>query len=414
MSDFVARLARRWSATLALLCLLAPLAFALDARAQAGATNDIELFVREGCPRCTSAHLFLEQLRRERPDLRVTVRDVEREPESLVRLRALATQHAVMAPGVPSFRIGDHFITGFMGAETTGAQLRAALDGTAGATAETPADSPGTCEVDSATPCGEETREGPPAGDDPDVVVVPLLGHLSARSLGLPAFTVVVGLLDGFNPCAMWVLLLLLSFLVGMRGRAKVLAVGGTFVAVSGIVYFAFMAAWLNIFLLVGASRYVQLLLGLLAVAAGAVHVKDFFAFKKGVSLSIPEAAKPGLYRRLRSLSQAEHLATAVAGAAVVGVPVNIVELLCTAGLPALYTRVLTLRHLPRWQYYAYLALYNVAYVADDALMLTIAVVTLSRHKLQEREGRWLKLVGGSVMLTLGAVLVLQPAWLAP
>jgi hypothetical protein len=88
-------------------------------------------------------------------------------------------------------------------------------------------------------------------------------------------------------------------------------------------------------------------------------------------------------------------------------------RLLCTAGFPAIYTRVLSLYSLPTWDYYAYLILYNFAYMADDSLMLIIAVVTLSRRKLQEQGGRWLKLLSGSVMLVLGLLLVLKPEWLA-
>jgi cytochrome c biogenesis protein CcdA len=173
------------------------------------------------------------------------------------------------------------------------------------------------------------------------------------------------------------------------------------------------MAAWLNVFLLIGLSRVVQVMLGGIAVAAGAIHVKDFFAPKKGVSLSIPESAKPGIYRRMRAITQAKRVPAAVAGAAVLALLVNAIELLCTAGLPAIYTRVLTLRALPAWEYYGYLALYNVAYMLDDALMLTIAVATLGRRKLQEREGRWLKLISGVVMVALGAVLLIRPGILS-
>ena len=114
----------------------------------------------------------------------------------------------------------------------------------------------------------------------------------------------------------------------------------------------------------------------------------------------------------VRAVVMAEHLVPALGGVVVLAVLVNIVELLCTAGFPAIYTRILTLRELPAWKYYGYLLLYNVAYVLDDGLMLTLAVVTLSRRKLQERAGRWLKLVSGSVMLVLGAVLIGRPAWL--
>ena len=108
----------------------------------------------------------------------------------------------------------------------------------------------------------------------------------------------------------------------------------------------------------------------------------------------------------------AENLAGALAGAVVLAVLVNVVELLCTSGFPAVYTQILALRQLPWWQYYAYLGLYNAAYMLDDSIMLAIAVITLGRRKLQERGGRWLKLAGGVVMLGLAAALIARPAWL--
>jgi hypothetical protein len=242
---------------------------------------------------------------------------------------------------------------------------------------------------------------------------VPLFGSLSVRELGLPIFTLAIGLLDGFNPCAMWLLLFLLALLVNLRSRVKMLLIGGTFVAVSGIIYFAFMAAWLNVFLFIGFSRVVQLALGGMAGLVGAINVKDFFAFHEGISLSIPDAAKPGLYSRIRRILQAENLPGALAGVIVLAVLVNMIELLCTAGFPAVYTQILTLQQLPWWEYYAYLGLYNMAYMLDDSVILTVAVVTLGHHKLQENEGRWLKLVSGVVMLGLAVVLIAKPEWLA-
>jgi hypothetical protein len=217
---------------------------------------------------------------------------------------------------------------------------------------------------------------------------------------------------DGFNPCAIWVLLFLLSVLVNVRDRTRVVVVAGTFVAVSGLAYFAFMAAWLNVFLWVGFARWTQVVLGALAVAMGAVHVKDFVAFGRGPSLSIPDAAKPGIYARVRRVVNAENLPAALAGAIVLAVLVNVVELLCTAGIPAVYTRVLTLQELSTAQYYGYLALYNLAYVLDDSLLVAVVVITMRRRKLQEGQGRWLKLVSGVVILALGLALLVAPGLL--
>jgi hypothetical protein len=178
------------------------------------------------------------------------------------------------------------------------------------------------------------------------------------------------------------------------------------------VVYFIFMAAWLNLFLFMAYIRSIQLLMGGLAIAIGLVNMKEFWAFGKGVSLSIPESAKPGLYARVRRILAAERMRQAIGGIVVLAVLVNLIEFICTAGFPALYTHILSQYDLEVWQYYAYLVLYNLAYIADDAVMVTIGILTLSHRKLQEREGRWLKLIGGLVMLGLGLTLIFVPHWL--
>jgi len=357
-------------ARVAIVVLLAA-SLAVDASEQPA---DIEVFTRAGCPHCVEAERFLATLARERPEVRVVVHDVAADRAALARLRTLASARGRTAVGVPTFVVGGELVVGFAGPDTTGREIRRLLG--------------------QATP------------SDTDGVDVPLLGRVTAREVGLPAFTIVLGLLDGFNPCAMWVLLFVLSLLVNLRDRGKMLAIGGTFVAVSGVVYFAFMAAWLNVFLMLGHSRLVESLLGAIALGIGALNLKDFAAFGRGPSLSIPDAAKPGIYARVRRIVYAERMAPALAGAVVLAAAVNLVELLCTAGLPALYTHVLARRALPAWQHYAYLGLYNAVYMLDDAVVLATAVVTLERYKLGKRGGRWLKLVSGAVMVMLGVLLL--------
>jgi glutaredoxin len=347
--------------------------------------QDLEVFVRAGCPHCETAKAFLKELQRERPDVRIVIYDIAEDSTARQRLATLAAERGIANIGVPTFLIGAELIVGFLSAETTGTEIHARLDQRA-------------------------------QGAVPPAVVESIqtkwFGELRIRDLGLPLFTIVIGLLDGFNPCAMWVLLFLLSLLVNLRDRLKMTLIAGTFVAVSGLVYFVFMAAWLNMFLLIGLSQPIQIGLGTIALLVGAVNVKDFFALRRGISLSIPESAKPGLYARIRRILQADNLAGALTGIVILAGLVNLVELLCTAGFPALYTQILTLQKMPAWEYYSYLGLYNLAYIFDDSLMVTIAVVTLSHRKLQERAGRWLKLTSGLVMAGLGGVLLLQPKWL--
>jgi glutaredoxin len=361
---------------------------------------DIEVFTRDGCPRCAAAERFLAELRRERLDLRIAFRHVDRDPRELVRLQELAAEHGFAAIGLPAFRLRNRLLIGFSDAESTGAEITALLEGR-----EPPVGVGPTCPAGEAAPCESAESFGR--------VVLPLLGPVALADVGLPLFTLAIGLLDGFNPCAMWVLLFLLSLLVNVRSRVRMFLIASTFVLASGLVYFAFMAAWLNVFVLVGFSALTRVVLAFFAAAAGVLNVKDFFAWGRGPSLAIPEAAKPRLYAGVRRVLHADDLAAAMIGVTVLAVLANTVELLCTAGLPALYTHVLAQHDLPWWAYYRYLALYNVAYVLDDSIMVATAVVTLNRFKLQERGGRWLKLVSGAVMLALAVMLVAAPEWLA-
>jgi hypothetical protein len=191
------------------------------------------------------------------------------------------------------------------------------------------------------------------------------------------------------------------------------LAVAGTFVIVSGVAYLAFMAAWLNVFMWIGYLRPIQVVLGLAAICIGSMHIKDFFMFETGLTLSIPASAKPGIYEWIRRIVSVEDLPTAVASAFVLAVLVNVVELLCTAGLPALYAEILSQRDYSLATRYGYLSLYIAAYMLDDLVMICVAVTTLSRFRLQQSGGRWLKLISGVAVVGLGLLLLLKPEWLA-
>jgi glutaredoxin len=339
------------------------------------------VFVREGCPYCAEAKRFLDAASAARPSLRIDYRPVDQDPAAAEELARLFRTVNMWPPGVPTFVIGGQMLVGFDDAEHTGPVLLAMID------ESTP---PATREVQSR-----------------------LFGTLSASRLGLPLFTLALGLLDGFNPCAMWVLLFLLSLLVRLQDRRRMALIAGTFVLVSGAVYYAFMAAWLNVFLAVGMTAALRWTLGGVAIAIGAFNVKDFFAWGRGFSFSIPAGAKPALYARARAVLNANALTASLGAVAALALAVNVVELLCTAGLPALYTAVLTQHNLQPLAHYAYLGLYILGYIFDDSIMVATAVIALSSRKLTQHTGRWLKLVSGVVMLLLGAVLMLRPDWLS-
>ena len=364
-------------------------AFGLSTNAFAGQLADIEVYVQQGCPHCTDAKVFLQALKREQPALNIVFHDVRQDPAALQRLQQLSESQSIKTLSVPVFQIGGQLIFGFSDAANTGQQIRNAL-----AKATNMQDTADSCDIATSPSC-----------DTPQYLN--FFGYrLSLDDIGLPLFTVAMGLLDGFNPCSLWVLMLMISLLAPMQDRLRMFAIAGTFVAVEGVVYFIFMAAWLNLFLLIGLSRISAIVIAIIAVLAGLINLKDFAFFGHGLSLSIPQSAKGGIYARIRQVLQAKNMTAALIGTVVLAVLVQIVEFMCTSGFPALYTRILTLRQLDTASYYGYLLLYNLAYMFDDLVILAIGVITLSQRRLQEKEGRWLKLISGLVMLGIGVYLL--------
>lgn len=343
------------------------------------------------CPHCRAAMPFVQEMEDARPWLRVWWLAAD---SGDARVADIATSVAAAANetirGVPTFLYCGTMATGFDDAEHVGAAIAADLDACHAAFVSTE-------QVTTTTVIEEES------------IAVPGVGDVDASSVPLPVFTAIVAGLDAFNPCAFFVLLFLLSLLVHAKSRSRMALVGMTFVAVSGVMYFVFMAAWLNLFLVTGNLRAVTLGAGIVAVVLGMLSAKDYFAPDKGPSVSIPEGAKPGLFARMRGLLSIDRLFPVMMATIALAVVANSYELLCTAGLPMVFTRVLTLNDLSTPGYYGYLALYNVIYVIPLMAIVGVFVWTLGSRKLQPAEGRTLKLLSGSMMLGLGLVLVGAP-----
>lgn len=337
----------------------------------------VEVYTKPGCPHCVKAKAHLKQVQVQHPDIKVMIHNIKQR-EALHEFEQLNQQLKISRPGVPMYVACGKYFIGF-DEHSTPKWLNQIL-------------------------LNDHKDKGN------NSVTLPIIGELSITDAGLPLFTVAVGLVDGFNPCAMWVLLFLLSLLIHLHNSGKMLLIASIFVVTSGVVYFGFMAAWLNLFLVIGFSKNIQFILGGLGIIIALVNIKDFFAFKQGVSLSFPESAKHGFYARIRKIVQAENLWFAIPGIITIAILVNFLELLCTAGLPALYTKILTNQSLTSVQYYGYLALYNVAYIIDDALMVALAIVGVRKAKLNVVQGQWLKLVSGVVIFLLALFLILEPS----
>lgn len=337
-----------------------------------------------GCPHCEEAKPFLDTLEKNEPRLRVERVEVRQDPEGRRRFLETMKQLGATAVGVPTFVIGSAYVVGYSKGETdeeVSALIRRAL------APKNPALEP----------------------ISPRTIALPILGTVDPSSVSLPALTLSMGLVDGVNPCAMWVLIVLLGILLHVKTRSRMLLYSAAFILMSGVVYFVFMTAWATMFGLVGFSRVATMILGGALVVMGLVNLKDVVWFKKGPSLVIPDRAKPGLFRRMRAIAGAASVPAALSGILALAFVVNLIELGCTIGLPAVYTRVLTLRELSPGARYAYLALYNAAYVVPLVAITVVFIVLRRRLSMTERAAKALKGVSGGLLLGFGALFLFAP-----
>ena len=365
----------------------------------------LHFFWSETCPHCARALAFMGPLAEGRPWLRIESYEVTGQAAHRALFAQLAAAVGQEIRGVPAFFLCGRMVVGFDDAAGMGAHLEQFADSCRSfLVAELAPAMPTAPSVEPALP--DEKAE------EDRALELPLLGKLAPDQLSLPLLTLVLGGIDAFNPCAFFVLLFLLSLLVHARSRRRMLLVGGVFVVFSGLLYFIFMAAWLNLFLLLEGLRTVTLVAGIVAVALATLNIKDFFLLRQGPTLSIPEGAKPGLFARMRGLLSADHLPTLLLGTVTLAIAANTYELLCTSGLPLVYTRALTLSDLSLGGYYLYIALYNVIYMVPLGAIVLVFTFTLGARKLSESQGRALKLLSGLMMLGLGLVLIFDPALL--
>jgi len=299
--------------------------FANKTNDKASTAEQLQVFVRDGCPHCAEAKIYLKSLASQRPDIIIIIRSLDTDKTAREELEEYFRAVNVWPPGVPTFVANGKILIGFESPEITGPQIINLFE-----------------------------QQSKPSG----VVESSLFGTISVKEIGLPVFTLALGLLDGFNPCAMWVLLFLLSLLVRLQDRQRMIMVAGTFVLVSGAVYYAFMAAWLNVFLILGFSLIIRMLLGGIALLVGIINIKDFVTDKAIFTLSISETKKSGIYARVRKILSTKKLFPSLVAVASLAIIVNFVELLCTAGLPAIYTAVLAQQDISLGSYYGYLLLY--------------------------------------------------------
>lgn len=369
-------------ALLALLVVLAAVVIrqpdAVASEAPEDESLTIVLFWSEGCPHCHAEWQFLDELKDEVPDLEIVDYELSQNPANVEHFIETMTARAMEANAVPTTILGEQVWVGFS-------------DGVAG-------------QIRSAVLPSE------PEPDDTDTVVIPIIGSVETGSASLVASTFYIALVDGLNPCSLWVLSILLALVLRTGTRRRVLAIGGTFLLVTSILYGFYIAGMYGALSFITHQTWIRAVLATVVLALGLVNLRDYMTDRGGFTLAIPERVKPGIYRKMRGIAEpSKTTSAALAGTALLAVGVSVVETPCTAGYPLLWADMLAAQDVGLMGAIPLFALYMAVFLIDELAVFAAAVIGMRALKLEERAGRLLKLFSGTVMITLAGTLIFVP-----
>jgi cytochrome c biogenesis protein CcdA/glutaredoxin len=376
---------RRW-----FICLLGVLALAIVlVPGAAGAQSDDErpgrievvVFYGEGCPYCARELAFLAELEAREPLLDVVAYEVWNDEQNRELFRTTAASHDIEPQAVPTTFLGDSVWVGFD--STVQRQIEEAV---------------------AALAAGQT-----PSVEERSTVDVPFVGTVDVGGSPLVVATLLIGFVDGVNPCSLWVLSMLLALVLHSGSRTRIVVVGTVFLTVTSALYGLYMLGAYSALDYADEASWIRFAVALVAGTFGVLHLKEYVTHR-GPSLTIADERKPGLYRRMRGLARPDRSLPAVLGGTIaLAVGVSLAETPCTAGLPLLWTNMVSARDVPASGAAALFVLYLLVFLLDELVIFGIAVVTLRSAKLQERHGRILQLASGMLMVALAVTMLFAP-----
>lgn len=356
-------------------------------------TVNMYVFWGVGCPHCDAQKPFLRELEARYPGLRVQEMEVAADTRHHALFEDMAAAHGIPAQSVPTVFVGGRAWVG------DSPDLRRQIEAQVAFCSRNPCADPW-AGVD-----GRSLDEGRDY-----TLTLPWLGGVDLSLQPLVMSTALIALVDGFNPCSLWVLTVLLALVIHSGSRRRVLVVGLTFLITTAAVYGLFVVGVFGVLSYVAYLGPVQVVVALFALTFALVNIKDYFWFQKGLSFTIADEHKPGLYRSIRGLMESGRSGLAlVAATFVMALGIALVELPCTAGFPVIWSGLVAEHYPGAWGFAGLLALYLLLYLLIELMVFAGALATLRIRRFEEVHGRVLKLVGGLIMLALALVLLFDP-----
>jgi len=380
---------------------------------------EIIFFYSPTCPHCQAEELFLDKMQTEYPTLDIRRYNIFQTLNASLladyyKKYSVPTQKQGQ---VPITFIGDNYLVGYIDENTTGQQIKKLIDRQINKSTQTQTDQEKMEELKNALAQQTASSTAVELGR----VKIPFLGEKDIRHYSPLLLSVILGALDGFNPCAMIALMLLLSILVATGARKKVFLIGGIFIFISGLVYFLFMAAWLNLFLFLSHVKLITVAVGIATIIFGLLLLREYINNIVCKLCKIDPTKETRLSTWQRKLLTKMNYFTntemplyiTVAGVALIAAGINTIELFCSFGFPVAFTKTLTALNLSNSAYYFHMLVYILFYMLDDMLIFTAAIITMRIGQSSTKYLKIVKLISAIVMLLLGLGIIFQPSLLS-
>lgn len=389
---------------------------------------NIHLFYGNGCPHCAAEEEFLSDYLKDRTDVKLYKYEVWYDSNNQELLSNVQKEMGTTNKnGVPFTVIGKKTIVGYADG-VTDEQIKDAINyylnndyrdyagEITGKVKKTEVKEDITKDESKTEDKKENKMEKADDTKDSDQtdenVTVPVLGKINAKKVSLPILAVVLGFVDGFNPCAMWILIFLITMLFNMKDRKKMWILGLTFILTSGIVYLMFMLAWLNLATFISKIAFIRLLIAVIALVVGLINVYKYIdSLKKkdeGCDV-VDKKDRKKIMEKIISITHEKKFIIALLGIMVLAASVNIIELMCSIGIPLLFTQILAMNNLSTFNYMIYMFIYIFFFLIDDIVIFVISMVTLKVTGLSTKYTKYSHLVGGIIMLIIGLLLIIKP-----
>lgn len=344
---------------------------------------NIYFFNQEGCPHCAKEKKFFDKLKEKYKNIKIYSYEVSKNKIYSNYLYSVKNNFSEKSNGVPYTIIGDKAFLGYN--EYIGNKIEKAIQ--------------------EYLEIKEETEE------EKNTIKLPIIGEKNVKEVSIPFVAAILGLIDGFNPCAMWVLLFLINMFFGMKNKKKMFLYGYTFLFTSGLVYFLSMLG-ITVVLNMVMLKWLQLLIALVALVAGVLNIRTYIKTKNDDGCHVvDEKKRKKILKKGKKIISEKNIFVALIGIIALAASVNLVELACSLGFPAVFSQILALNDISGIPRIIYLLLYVLFYMFDDLVVFTIAVSTLSITTRSTKYTKYVNLIAGIIMIIIGILLIFKPEW---